>query len=351
MFEIVSAKSLGELDRFVESHPNGGFTQLSAWHKVKPGWDWTAVISRGEDKAIRGSMSILIKRLPLGCSLLYSPRGPVCSPDDYDAIDDLIAGAREVGRKNGAYALKVDPDILFCEEGFCNHLKSLGFTHSYGPDGFEGIQARFNYRLYLNGRSEDELFMNLTQGCRRKVRIAQKNGVEVRAVPGSEGLDDFCRLMEQTGRRDGFLVRDRRYFERFLSALGDRARLYLGYYQGQAVCGAISVVCAKKCCYVYGASGNDHRDVMPNYLMQWEMIRWAVQSGCDVYDFQGVSGNLSPEGNHMYGLYQFKKGFNGTLDELLGEFDITYRPVAAAAAGLGRRAVSLIQDVRRGRAR
>ena len=40
-----------------------------------------------------------------------------------------------------------------------------------------------------------------------------------------------------------------------------------------------------------------------------------------------VSGNLT-EGSHMYGLYQFKRGFNGQLDELAGEFDKVYRPVA-----------------------
>ena len=46
-----------------------------------------------------------------------------------------------------------------------------------------------------------------------------------------------------------------------------------------------------------------------------------------MYDFQGVSGNLD-ENDHMYGLYRFKKGFNGSLDELAGEFDYVYKPLA-----------------------
>ena len=80
-----------------------------------------------------------------------------------------------------------------------------------------------------------------------------------------------------------------------------------------------------KTCYVYGASDNSDREVMPNYLMQWEMIRWAVETGCTVYDFQGVSGILDPD-SHMYGLYRFKSGFRGSLDELAGEFDCIYSP-------------------------
>lgn len=31
---------------------------------------------------------------------------------------------------------------------------------------------------------------------------------------------------------------------------------------------------------------------MPNYLVQWEMIRWAIETGCRIYDFRGVSGYL-----------------------------------------------------------
>lgn len=110
-------------------------------------------------------------------------------------------------------------------------------------------------------------------------------------------------------------MRPKAYFERMLEALGEHVRLYMGFYENAPVCGAITTNYAGKCCYVYGASDNVHRDVMPNYLMQWEMIKWAVETGCEVYDFQGVSGNLE-EGSHMYGLYQFKRGFNGRLDEL-----------------------------------
>ena len=60
--------------------------------------------------------------------------------------------------------------------------------------------------------------------------------------------------------------------------------------------------------------------------MQMEMNRWAVETGCTVYDFQGVSGNLDPN-SHMYGLYRFKSGFRGSMDELAGEFDYIYSPL------------------------
>ena len=325
--EILTPEQYGEFEAFVSAHPQGCFTQSVNWQKVKNNWGYEAVVSRTADGTIQGAVSVLVQKIPLiGTSFLYAPRGPVCDLHDRAVLADLKAGVDALAKKYRAHAFKMAPDVLMSDAEFIRIAKDMGFVQSYGPDGFEGIQARFNYRLYLNGRTEDELFANLTQGTRRKVRIAIKNDVQVRPV-GPEYLDEFVRIMRVTGARDGFNVRPRAYFERMLDALGEHVRLYMGFYQGTPVCGAVTTNYAGKCCYVYGASDNVHRDVMPNYLMQWEMIKWAVQTGCEVYDFQGVSGDL--EGGHMAGLYQFKRGFNGQLDELAGEFDYTYKPIKA----------------------
>lgn len=324
--EILKPEQYGEMEAFVSSHPLGGFTQSVNWQKVKNNWGYEAVVSRAPDGGIAGAVSVLIQKVPMvGTSFLYAPRGPVCDLHDKQVLADLKAGIDELARKYNAHEFKMDPDVLMSDTDFIAIAKSMGFSHSFGPDGFEGIQARFNYRLYLEGRNEEELLANLTQGTRRKVRIAMRKGVEVRPV-GQEYLDDFVRIMQITGQRDGFNVRPSTYFARMLDALGENVRLYMGFYENQPVCGAITTNYAGKCCYVYGASDNVHRDVMPNYLMQWEMIKWAIETKCTVYDFQGISGDFT-EGSHMYGLYQFKRGFNGQVDELAGEFSYIYQPL------------------------
>lgn len=324
--EILKPEQYGEYETFVSSHPNGEFTQSINWQKVKNNWGFEAVVSRDSQGKIVGSMGVLIQRIPLiGTSFLYAPRGPVCDLHDRDVLSDLKAGADQLARKYNAHMLKIDPNVPMSDTRFIEIAKGLGFRQNYGPEGFEGIQARFNYRLYLNGRTADELFANLTQKTRYNCRVAMKKGVEIRVV-GKEYLDEFVRIMQATGERDGFNTRPKAYFERMLDALGEHVRMYMGFYQDQPICGAITTNYAGKACYVYGASDNVYRNVMPNYLIQWEMIQWAVETGCTVYDFQGVSGNLD-ENAHMYGLYRFKRGFNGTLDELAGEFDYLYQPL------------------------
>lgn len=323
--EIITNEQIAEYEAFVSHHPQGGFTQSSYWPRVKEGWEWAGIISRGADELIRGAMGVLIQHLPaLHTAFLYAPRGPVCDLHDAEVLQDLKSGVDVLAEKYHAHSFKCDPDVLASDETFLELMKEMGFVRIAGPTGFETIQARFNYRLYLNGRDEASLLENLTQKTRYNVRLAQRKGVEIR-VCGQEHVGDFWRLMQVTGERDGFNIRPQEYFSRMLDALGDHARLYMGFYQDVPICGALTTNYAGKTCYVYGASDNAHRNVMPNYLMQWEMIRWAVETNCAVYDFQGVSGDMD-ESNPMYGLYRFKRGFGGQLDELAGEFDYVYHP-------------------------
>ena len=128
-------------------------------------------------------------------------------------------------------------------------------------------------------------------------------------------------------------MRSKDYFANMLRALGKHARLYLAYLDGQPISGTIASQYGDKTWYMYGASSNEHRNVMPNYLLQWEMIRWAIAGGCRIYDFRGVSGDLSPD-NPLYGLYRFKKGFNGDFCEFCGQFTMIYKPLVSKGMDL-----------------
>lgn len=111
-----------------------------------------------------------------------------------------------------------------------------------------------------------------------------------------------------------------------MKALKEDAQIYVAYLHGQPIAGSIEVFCGNKAWYLYGASSNEHRNVMPNYLLQWIMIQEAMERGCELYDFRGVPGNVS-EDNPLYGLYRFKKGFSGTYTKFTGLFSYKFRPI------------------------
>jgi Uncharacterized protein involved in methicillin resistance len=124
--------------------------------------------------------------------------------------------------------------------------------------------------------------------------------------------------------------------------LGEDARLYMAYWEGKPIAGTLAIHFGNKVWYLYGASSNEHRNVMPNYQLQWAMIRWALETKSDIYDFRGVSGDLTPE-NPLYGLYLFKKGFGGELTEFCGELTMVYNKTAEALIDKGLGAVRTIR--------
>ena len=53
------------------------------------------------------------------------------------------------------------------------------------------------------------------------------------------------------------------------------------------------------------------------------MIQWALEKNCRIYDFRGVTGDID-SANPLFGLYRFKKGFNGDLCQFIGEYDLVF---------------------------
>ncbi len=329
MYELVSDATRAAYEDFVEHCPKGHFMQSTEWAKVKDAWTWEGVLSRDDSGRIRGALGILVRKVPiLPGTLLYAGRGPVCDIRDEAAIDDLLAGMREVAAKHRGFTFRMDPDVLREDSEFLAMMEKKGFSRHDDGKNFDGIQPRFVFRLPIEGRTEEEMMAFFTQKTRYNIRLAIRKGVEVR-ICGKEMVPEFTRIMAVTGSRDGFATRPAWYFERILDSLGEHARLYMAFFEDKPVAGTLAIHYGDKVWYLYGASANEYRNVMPNYLLQWEMIRWAIETGCTLYDFRGVSGDLS-EDNPLYGLYRFKKGFNGDLCEFCGDLELRLRPALAA---------------------
>ena len=212
MTELIQESTLAEYEAFVQSHPKGHFAQSSLWAKQKPAWKWRAIVSRGADGRIRGSIAFLIRTMPyIHKTMLYACRGPVCDLDDRETFGELVAAARELAKEYKAYVIKIDPDVPVENEDFRRMLEDFGFSTRHGGKNFEAIQPKFVFRLWLNGRTEDELMASFHQKWRYNIRLAVKKGVEVR-VCGKEMVPDFARIMLTTGVRDGFVTRPPEYF-------------------------------------------------------------------------------------------------------------------------------------------
>lgn len=331
MYEFLNSTNANDYEDFVKAHKNGSFMQSLKWANVKTNWESEAIVSRGEHGEIRGTCLVLIKKLPF-CSMLYAPRGPVCDYSNKETLADIAEGIDVLAKRYHAFAVICDPPIFDDKE-----LQGIGFSRKVADEKCL-IQCSFNYILNLNGKTLDEIREGFKPEYRNRIGKAQRHGVwceELCSESAINALDDFYKLMIQTGKRDEFPIRSKEYFVRFLRALGKEARLFMCYANiggfKTPLSGAITVNYGGKFSYVYGASSDFWRNFYPNYLMQWAMINAAHDSGCRVYDFGGVPYYYD-KNRREYGMYKFKKGFGGEVAAYAGQFVKSYRPILERAA-------------------
>ncbi|MGE5380383.1 MAG: lipid II:glycine glycyltransferase FemX [Methylocystaceae bacterium] len=324
---IIGPEEADFYNDFVERHPKGHFLQSWEWGQVKSLTDWQPLPLVLEDEGrMVASIMLLKRRLPIpgvNRCILYSPRGPVADIHDKKILKELFAAVRQVAKKEGAIFLKVDPDVPAADDEFIQVLQANGFLRSTSSEGFDGVQPTFVFRLDIS-LTEEELMANFHQKWRYNSRLAERKGITVREAENKEDLRKFYQVLKETAERDHFIIRGYEYFEKIWNEMmPELARFFIVEYEGKVVAGSLAMIMGDKAWYLYGASSNSYRNVMPNYLMQWQMIKWAKANNCILYDFRGVSGDLN-EDNPLYGLYRFKKGFGGEFTEFVGDWDTVY---------------------------
>ncbi|MFM8321731.1 MAG: lipid II:glycine glycyltransferase FemX [Chloroflexota bacterium] len=330
MPEISAAEWAAFLSRYPEAH----LLQTPAWGELKAGFGWQPVYlaapAANSQPATAGAQ-VLLRRLPLGLTVAYIPKGPVGSPGD-DAR--LWAEVDRLCRRRRAIFLKVEPDTW--EQG--------GEEDCHPPQGFqvsdEDIQPSRTLVIDLSG-SEEQVLGRMKQKTRYNIRLALKKEIVVRP---SADLDAFHRMMRVTGDRDAFGVHSLAYYQKAYDLFHPQGAcdLLFAEYQGQPVAAVMVFARGARAWYFYGASTDEHRERMPTYLLQWEAMRWARARGCSSYDLWGVpdadeqaleAGFLERSGG-LWGVYRFKRGFGGALERACGPWDRVYNPLLYRAYSL-----------------
>ncbi|MFC1600395.1 lipid II:glycine glycyltransferase FemX [Patescibacteria group bacterium] len=170
-------------------------------------------------------------------------------------------------------------------------------------------------------KSEHEILAQMKQKGRYNIRLAEKKGV---AISESSDASKFFKILKQTTERDKFSGHNKEFYQKMIEMV-DGAKLYYAEYEGQIIAGVIATFYKDTAVYYYGASSNEHRNVMAPYLLQWHTIREAKSKGCKYYDFLGIA----PEGvaNHPWkGVTAFKRKFGGEVYEYAEAKELVFKP-------------------------
>lgn len=321
--------STEQWEAFLSGFPSAHLLQTASWGELKAAFGWrvrrlaTHITLDSSSIPAACGAQVLFRRLPLGFSIAYIPRGPVGT-----TWETLLPDLDRLCRAQRAIFLKVEPDLW--EDG-AGVPGGSGAPPGFQPSG-QAIQPPRTLLVDLRG-DEAEILNRMKQKTRYNIRLALKKGVVVRPIAD---IPLFCRLVRITGERDRFGVHSQAYYQKVYDLFKGReeCELLLAEYQGEPLAALMVFAHGDRAWYFYGASADLHRDRMPTYILQWEAMRWARQRGCTQYDLWGVpdqdedslEANFNLRSDGLWGVYRFKRGYGGRLRRAAGPWDRVYWP-------------------------
>ena len=317
--------------------PDPHVLQSWEWGEVKAqaGWQAERLMLPGAKAEPEAALQFLcrqpVDQAPL--RVAYVPKGPVIDWSDPARVERTLTQIEAHAHARGCLFVKIDPDVredTSLGRSLIHTLFRRGWR--YSPE-----QIQFKNTAYSDlTLSEDELLAGMKSKWRYNIRLADRRGISVR-LGGLEDLPAFYDLYVETGERDGFLTRPFDYYRTtwttYLEAEMAEANpaggaLLLAEHPDEAapVAGLFLMRYGDRSWYFYGASSERRRRDMPNYLLQWEAMRWSKQRGCTVYDWWGAPTDISDEDDAMQGVWRFKQGFGAELQPHIGAWDYAVAP-------------------------
>lgn len=341
MLTVRTVTDREEWNQSIASVLGGHLLQSWDWGALKSRHGWMAERIAWDDSRGRSlaAVQILSRRatvpfLGITLTVRYAPRGPCLDWSDAASVAVVLHELKRRARESGTILVKIDPEAM----GFVSRDKSDANASDAAAEVIPRIllaagwrrspeQIQFRNTMVLDLRAtDDELLAGMKQKTRYNLRLAERRGVKTR--PANEGdLEVLYKMYAETSLRDKFAIRKYGYYAdawgSFLRA--GLAQPFVAEVDGDPVAGLIIYRYGKRAWFLFGMSRDLHRERMPNYMLQWEAIRWARAEGCESYDLWGAPDELEAS-DPLWGVFRFKEGFGARLVQGVGAWDYTARP-------------------------
>ena len=382
-----------EYQKFWENHPLKTFLSAPKIAKLREKSNWKSYfVGVKENKKVVAAALLLSHKRKFNVNEFYSPRGFMLDYNNKELLTFFVEKVKEFAKSKNGYILRIDPYVIYKQRDIngdiveggednthvVDHLKSLGFK-KVKIENME--QVGWMFSLGLVGKTEEQILKEMKPNTRNTIRKAEKLGITMTELSYDE-LDRFQNIMEETGERKNFAVRNVEYFQNMynlfhdsnevkyyvtelnlteyikrlndeikekeekLSNLGDAK-----YNDGQrknisseieslkkriddaeeirektkkdiiTLSGSMFILIDPEIIYLSSGNYEEYMRFNSQYLIQWELIKYGIKNNFKKHNFYGIPANIN-EHPKDYGIYEFKKGFNGYVEELIGEFEL-----------------------------
>ena len=275
------------------------------------------------------------------------------------------------------YQRDIDGNII---KGGINNSKIITYLNKIGfKKNNNDEQNNLLFTLNLKSKSENDILNEMKSNTRNIINKALKSNIKIKELNYDE-LNIFYDILKKTGDRKNFKIKSFNYYQNMFKIFKNKIKFLITeidlnennillkeelknkeielnklsnakYNNGKKnnindeiasikkkitynneiiektkrtnIIMSSSVFIIMKPEIVYLSSGNIEKYLKFNsqYALQWEMIKYAINNGFDKYNFYGII-TYDDKNNKDYGIYEFKRGFNGNVEKLIGEYEL-----------------------------
>lgn len=253
-------------------------------------------------------------------------------------------------------------------------LKRQGFIHNGFTTGYDTThQVRWTYVIDLENKTYEDIEKDFKPHHISKIKKAEKYGITIKELK-YEDLPTFKEITEQTSKAIGFQDKDLAYYQRMYKSFGKETKFVIAYLDVEnykekinkeletyvkkydkfynkenssakevkknidslnnrlsevdkykekmiPISASMFMMFGDEIIYLFSGNVDKYNNFYSQYLIQKMMIKYAVDNKYKKYNFYGIKGEFSKE-KIVDGVYEFKKGFGGHVEELIGDFDL-----------------------------
>ena len=276
-------------------------------------WEWGEFRKKTGNKILRLGISrnkklieafqLTIHRIPFTpLSLGVILKGPKPSITSLKAL-------KTIAQKENLLFIRMEPNVKM-EDG----LKTLNLLRHFGAKEGRPFFTKSTFIIDLT-KSEEDLLKAMHPKTRYNIKVAQRHGVNMSLDNSEKASNRYLDLTDQTTKRQNFFAHTQKYHELMWKSLkGKIAHLLTATYKGKILATWILFAWKDTLYYPYGASSDEHKNVMASYGLMWNAIKFGKKLGLKKFDLWGIE-----EGK---GFTKFKEGFRPEVVRFIGTWDL-----------------------------
>jgi len=247
--------------------------------------------------------------------------------------EEVLSELKKIGKEERCIFIQLEPNSIQSVNGKSLDANPWEYTKLGLKQAAHPLFTKYTFMLDLT-QTEEDILKNMHQKSRYNIRVAQKHTVQIKEDNTDQAFEEYWKLTEETTKRQKFYAHAKQYhllqwqtFHHTTNTEELTSHLMTATYDNKVLTTLLFFVYHDTLYYPYGASSNDHRNVMHSNLAMWEGIRLGKKLGLKKFDMWGAMGPTPDPKDPWFGFHNFKEKFGPDHIAFVGSFDLVLNPL------------------------